>query len=184
MFVRFSTISHRETVSSIQASPLTQTRWRRTRRKRQRGCRQRQTYKELSGNIFEKLTKKCFGKVDTLLIATHQWLSIFVCAHQSIRFYSFCHSFGLNKILFAIWIGNTLVKKMANDLFTDGGKIIKMEVDYNETVTEKLPVCQKLAKVNKVNHVVVYNSNIFICRKESFQKLWIFFWLWKNKLER
>lgn len=36
---------------------------------------------------------------------------------------------------------------MADDLFVDNGKIVKMEVDYSSTVTEKLPVCEKLAKV-------------------------------------
>ena len=36
---------------------------------------------------------------------------------------------------------------MGDDIFTDGGKLIKMEVDYSATVTEKLPICEKLAKV-------------------------------------
>lgn len=38
---------------------------------------------------------------------------------------------------------------MADDLFVDGGKIVKMEVDYSSTVTEKLPICEKLAKVRQ-----------------------------------
>lgn len=37
---------------------------------------------------------------------------------------------------------------MADEIFTDSGKLLKMEVDYSETVTEKLPICEKLAKVS------------------------------------
>lgn len=39
---------------------------------------------------------------------------------------------------------------MAEEIFTESGKIVKMEVDYNETVTEKLPICEKLAKVRSI----------------------------------
>lgn len=56
---------------------------------------------------------------------------------------------------------------MANDLFTDGGKIIKMEVDYNETVTEKLPVCQKLAKVDSVNLVFMILTLLLFVGRET-----------------
>lgn len=43
---------------------------------------------------------------------------------------------------------------MADDLFVDGGKIVKMEVDYSSTVTEKLPICEKLAKEGKLNEAL------------------------------
>lgn len=43
---------------------------------------------------------------------------------------------------------------MPVDLFVDGGKIVKMEVDYSETVTEKLPICQKLAKEGKLQEAL------------------------------
>lgn len=32
-------------------------------------------------------------------------------------------------------------------IFTEGGRMVKMEVDYTETVNEKLPQCEKLAQV-------------------------------------
>ena len=36
---------------------------------------------------------------------------------------------------------------MADAEFTDSGRLLKMEVDYSASVDEKLPVCEKLAKV-------------------------------------
>ena len=51
---------------------------------------------------------------------------------------------------------------MSNELFTDGGKIVKMEVDYSETVTEKLPICEQLTKVN---------NETFISNKINFTPL-------------
>ena len=34
-----------------------------------------------------------------------------------------------------------------NFILGDGGKIIKMEVDYSDAVTQKIPICEKLSKV-------------------------------------
>jgi len=39
---------------------------------------------------------------------------------------------------------------MAEEQFTDSGKLLKMEVDYSATVDEKLPICEKLAKQGKL----------------------------------
>lgn len=36
---------------------------------------------------------------------------------------------------------------ISEDVFTEGGRLVKMEVDYSATVDAKLPVCEKLAKV-------------------------------------
>ena len=49
---------------------------------------------------------------------------------------------------------------MADEIFTEGGKLVKMEVDYSGTVTEKLPVCEKLAKVFKT--VTSDNYNLML----------------------
>lgn len=37
--------------------------------------------------------------------------------------------------------------KMSEEVFTEGGRLLKMEVDYSGTVDEKIPACEKLAKV-------------------------------------
>lgn len=50
---------------------------------------------------------------------------------------------------------------MTDELFIDGGKIVKMEVDYSDTVTEKLPVCEKLAKVRKIEWSCLYGLFLF-----------------------
>ncbi|KAL1483016.1 hypothetical protein MTO96_033423 [Rhipicephalus appendiculatus] len=36
---------------------------------------------------------------------------------------------------------------MSTDAFTDGGRLVKMEVDYSKTCDEKIPQCEALAKV-------------------------------------
>ena len=36
---------------------------------------------------------------------------------------------------------------MADTIFSESGRLVKMEVDYTETVNEKIPICEKLAKV-------------------------------------
>ena len=36
---------------------------------------------------------------------------------------------------------------MTNELVYEGGRLLKMEVDYSNTVDEKIPICQQLAKV-------------------------------------
>lgn len=36
---------------------------------------------------------------------------------------------------------------MSSEVFTDSGKLLKMEVDYSATVDEKIPICQKQAQV-------------------------------------
>lgn len=41
-------------------------------------------------------------------------------------------------------------------LYTDSGKIMKMEVDYSSTVEEKIPVCEELTKVIKLlTHIII-----------------------------
>ncbi|GFT36693.1 hypothetical protein TNCV_2980561 [Trichonephila clavipes] len=44
---------------------------------------------------------------------------------------------------------NNNKRTMASAGFTDSGRILKMEVDYSETVDEKIPVCQKLCEARK-----------------------------------
>lgn len=43
---------------------------------------------------------------------------------------------------------------MADTLFSDSGRLVKMEVDYCETVNEKLPVCEQLAKDGKLKEAL------------------------------
>jgi len=43
---------------------------------------------------------------------------------------------------------------MSEDIFTEGGKLLKMEVDYSAAVDEKLPVCEKLAKDGKLQEAL------------------------------
>lgn len=38
---------------------------------------------------------------------------------------------------------------MSDEVFTEGGRLVKMEVDYSAAVDEKLPTCEKLAKVKE-----------------------------------
>lgn len=40
----------------------------------------------------------------------------------------------------------------------DSGKLVKMEVDYSETVEKKLPEVQEMAKVHFITFAVRYNS--------------------------
>ena len=40
---------------------------------------------------------------------------------------------------------------MADNLTTEGGRIIKMEVDYSSTCDEKIPECQKMAREGKIH---------------------------------
>ena len=40
---------------------------------------------------------------------------------------------------------------MAESNTTDGGRIIKMEVDYSSTCDEKIPICKVLASEGKIN---------------------------------
>ncbi len=40
---------------------------------------------------------------------------------------------------------------MAESNTTDGGRIIKMEVDYSSTCDEKIPICKALAAEGKIN---------------------------------
>lgn len=40
---------------------------------------------------------------------------------------------------------------MSEEVFTEGGRLLKMEVDYSATVDEKVPVCEKLAKVSSAS---------------------------------
>ncbi|CAG2179721.1 unnamed protein product, partial [Oppiella nova] len=43
---------------------------------------------------------------------------------------------------------------MANDLTYDGGRLLKMEVDYSNTVDERIPTCQQLAKEGKLQEAL------------------------------
>nr|CAG4638400.1 EOG090X04UV [Cyclestheria hislopi] len=43
---------------------------------------------------------------------------------------------------------------MAESNTTDGGRIVKMEVDYSSTCDEKIPQCKKLASENKINEAM------------------------------
>lgn len=54
---------------------------------------------------------------------------------------------------------------MADTLFSDSGKLIKMEVDYSSTVDEKIPICEKLAEVI----LDIFNE------KRNFDSISIFF---------
>merc|ERR1712141_782833 len=40
------------------------------------------------------------------------------------------------------------VESRINDIMMEGGKVIKMEVDYSETVAKKIPEAKKLAESN------------------------------------
>jgi 26S proteasome regulatory subunit N5 len=46
------------------------------------------------------------------------------------------------------------MEKMAEDIFTEGGRLVKMEVDYSATVDEKMPLCEKLAKEGKLQEAL------------------------------
>ncbi|CAG2112556.1 unnamed protein product [Medioppia subpectinata] len=43
---------------------------------------------------------------------------------------------------------------MSADVVYDGGRLVKMEVDYSNTVDEKIPLCQKLAKEGKLSEAL------------------------------
>nr|CAG4643901.1 EOG090X04UV [Lepidurus arcticus] len=43
---------------------------------------------------------------------------------------------------------------MADTVATDGGKLVKMEVDYSSTCDEKIPMCLKLGSEGKVNEAL------------------------------
>ncbi|KAL0278604.1 UNVERIFIED_CONTAM: hypothetical protein PYX00_000376 [Menopon gallinae] len=47
---------------------------------------------------------------------------------------------------------------------TDGGKIVKMEVDYSATCDEKIPACQKLAKAGKIHDAL---DNLLSLEKQT-----------------
>ena len=40
----------------------------------------------------------------------------------------------------------------------DGGRLVKMEVDYSNTVDKTLPECQEIAKVSSVFFIIYYLS--------------------------
>lgn len=43
---------------------------------------------------------------------------------------------------------------MAESNTTDGGRIVKMEVDYSSTCDEKIPVCKVMALEGKINEAL------------------------------
>jgi 26S proteasome regulatory subunit N5 len=43
---------------------------------------------------------------------------------------------------------------MSDEIFTEGGRLLKMEVDYSGTVDEKIPVCEALAKEGKLQEAL------------------------------
>ena len=47
---------------------------------------------------------------------------------------------------------------------TDGGKIVKMEVDYSATCDDKIPECQKLAKAGKIHDAL---DNLLSLEKQT-----------------
>jgi hypothetical protein len=44
---------------------------------------------------------------------------------------------------------------MSSDAFTDSGRLLKMEVDYSSTVDQKIPICEKLAKVWIKSQIII-----------------------------
>ena len=61
------------------------------------------------------------------------------------------------------------------DTFTDSGRLLKMEVDYSATVDEKIPICEKLAKVidvkwqiNRINCIFILGRKIERSTGHSF----------------
>ena len=65
---------------------------------------------------------------------------------------------------------------MAEEQFTDSGKLLKMEVDYSDTVDEKIPQCQQMARVRFTLcffiTVAFINHLFFNNRKGNCKKLW------------
>ena len=59
----------------------------------------------------------------------------------------FINNFTLRKIHF--W-SNKIVLKMAD--YLNDGKVNKMDVDYSATVAEKIPECEKLARVILIDY--------------------------------
>lgn len=43
---------------------------------------------------------------------------------------------------------------MADQIFSESGRLVKMEVDYSETCNEKLPLCEKMAKEGKLKEAM------------------------------
>ena len=48
----------------------------------------------------------------------------------------------------------SLVYIMAQSNTTDGGRLMKMEVDYSSNCDEKIPICQALALEGKLNEAL------------------------------
>ena len=62
---------------------------------------------------------------------------------------------------------------MAEEQFTDSGKLLKMEVDYSATVDEKLPQCKQMGRVSYVTSIDGQFLTTLFFRKESCKKHWI-----------
>ena len=45
-------------------------------------------------------------------------------------------------------------ENMAESNTTDGGRIVKMEVDYSSTCDEKIPICKTMASEGKINEAL------------------------------
>lgn len=45
-------------------------------------------------------------------------------------------------------------KAMAESNTTDGGRIVKMEVDYSSTCDDKIPICKVMAAEGKLNEAL------------------------------
>lgn len=71
---------------------------------------------------------------------------------------------------------------LSRAIMADSGRLVKMEVDYSDSVDRLLPECQELAKVT----VAVFRSRentVRPHRAAMIRKQWRNFWRWRSKLD-
>ncbi len=61
---------------------------------------------------------------------------------------------------------------MAESNTTDGGRIVKMEVDYSSTCDEKIPICKVMASEGKINEAL---EIMYALEKQTRTVSWLLF---------
>lgn len=65
------------------------------------------------------------------------------------------------------------------NIITEGGRLVKMEVDYSTTCDEKIPEAQKMAKDGRVQEAV---DSLMVLEKQTRTVSWKSSWLWSYNL--
>ena len=66
------------------------------------------------------------------------------------------------------------VESRINDIMMEGGKVIKMEVDYSETVAKKIPEAKKLAESNlneALEMLINLEKQVFLLVIQKYQEI-------------